>query len=98
MAKAEMKTLTLEDTTFEIVDEYARTLLGETSVSEQITAATKELATTEQLTAVAENMSVLENKVTESSDSVVQLEQDLKTYVDEQLKLVESGNIDDGEI
>ena len=92
MEKAEMKTLTLEDTTFEIVDEHARTLLGDTSVSEQIAAATKELVTTEQLT-------TLETKVEESTNgSIAQLETDLKTYVDEQIKLVEPDNIDDGEI
>ena len=89
--RAEMKTLTLEDTTFEIVDAHARSLLGDTSVSEQITAATKELVTTEQLT-------TLETKVEESNGSIAQLETDLKTYVDEQIKLVESGDIDDGEI
>lgn len=98
MAKAEMKTLTLEDTTFEIVDEHARNLLGETSVSEQITQATKELATSEQLSTVVENMTTLESKVTESNDSVARVEQELKTYVDEQIKLVENGSIDDGEI
>lgn len=96
--KAKMKTLTLEDTTFEIVDEHARTLLGNTSVSEQITAATKELVTNDQLITVTETMTELKEKVTESTDNVVQLEQDLKTYVDEKIKTVESGNIDDGEI
>ena len=89
--KAEMKTLTLEDTTFEIVDAKAREMLGNTSVAQQIEAATEHLVTNEQLT-------ILEEKVTESTTNVEQMETDLKAYVDEQIKLVEPDHIDDGEI
>lgn len=97
MANAEMKTLTIEDTTFEIVDGYAREMLGEmgdTPVSEQIAEVT---TVVEQNTQVVQELQTqVESKV--DQETVTQLETDLKTYVDEQLKTVTSDSIDDGRL
>lgn len=97
MANAEMKTLTIEDTTFEIVDALAREMLGDmgdTPVSEKIAEVT---TVVEQNTQVVQELQTqVESKV--DQETVTQLETDLKTYVDEQLKTVTSDSIDDGRL
>lgn len=97
-AKAEMKTLTLEETTFEIVDAKARDLLGDKSVEEQISQATLNMVTGAQLEAVTATITQLEKHVDEKVLNTEQLQTDLQTYVDEQIKLVNPDHIDDGEI
>lgn len=97
-AKAEMKTLTLEETTFEIVDAKARDLLGNKSVEEQISQATLNMVTDAQLEAVTATITQLEKHVDEKVLNTEQLQTDLQTYVDEQIKLVKPDHIDDGEI
>ena len=109
--RAGVKTLTLENTTFEIVDAKARELLGNVSVGEQISQATKSFVTEDRLEEVEKNMvteahlntvtstiSKLEQQVEEKVMDTEQLQTDLQTYVDEQIKLVKPDHIDDGEI
>ena len=75
MEMVEMKTLTIEDTTFEIVDAHVRNLVGKETVAKQIEEATANLATVEQVNNVSQTIIMLEDKVTESTDSTTEIQQ-----------------------
>ena len=94
MVIAEMKTLTIENTTFEIVDAQARERLDNLPEAEELTQVTENV--TQMQTTVTEMQTQIESKV--DTETVTQLETDLKTYVDEQIKTVTSDSIDDGVI
>lgn len=75
MEMAQMKTLTIEDVKFEIVDAAARELLGDTPVSEQIAEATANLATVEQITQVSQTIVQMEEKVEQSTTNNTEMQQ-----------------------
>ena len=119
-------TLIVEDLQADIAE--LQVLIGEDSVEDQIANAMADVAKASELETVVNNMTVLESKVTTSTDSVTEmqtiieqnnaivaelqtaienkvdnaaveaLEVEMKTYVDEQIKSIETGDMDGGVI
>lgn len=75
-------------------------VIGGVENIDDLQAAVEQLQTQVGETNIAETVSELQTVVEQKLDAgaVEELETELKTYIDEQIKTVESTNIDDGEI
>ena len=80
----------------EIQENYTNLTTQVNAVNTEVASMQQTLETKADAGTVAELQTVVEQKL--DAEAVTTLETELKTYIDEQLKTVESNNIDDGEI